>query len=382
MSRTHFLPHFFRDVRLGAPRTHLTLAPEHDDESRLHAAYAWLSRSIHQTGGQGSSKGYSYLKGWMSAYPETSGYIISSLLAYAGAFQHLEAQQHAYALGQWLLERQNMDGGFSSRQTATGGASLVFDTGMVLQGLTDLYRHGGDPAFLQAAQRCARFLSATQAEDGSWHNCYNNIPHAYHARVSWPLLDYAIYQKDERALLAAKKNFSWVMAQQGANGYWQQAHFTPKRPFANTHSLGYILEGFLEAYRILPENDWLERSQPVADRLMAVLEERGFLPGYFNAGWQEQRILPFSFACLTGSVQIARCWYLLAQISGQKRYQQAADLGLRIALAYQDIQTHDEDICGALPGSAPFFGGYLPLQFPNWATKFLMDALLERRKLH
>jgi len=33
-------------------------------------------------------------------------------------------------------------------------------------------------------------------------------------------------------------------------------------------------------------------------------------------------------------------------------------------------------IHGALPGSFPIFGRYAPLQYPNWATKFLADALM------
>jgi len=35
---------------------------------------------------------------------------------------------------------------------------------------------------------------------------------------------------------------------------------------------------------------------------------------------------------------------------------------------------------GALAGSYPLFGRYAPLQFPNWATKFLVDGLLQRER--
>ena len=38
-------------------------------------------------------------------------------------------------------------------------------------------------------------------------------------------------------------------------------------------------------------------------------------------------------------------------------------------------------IDGALAGSYPIYGRYAPLQFPNWATKFLVDSLLLRERV-
>jgi hypothetical protein len=35
---------------------------------------------------------------------------------------------------------------------------------------------------------------------------------------------------------------------------------------------------------------------------------------------------------------------------------------------------------GALPGSFPIWGRYAPLQYPNWATKFLADSLMLREE--
>ena len=36
----------------------------------------------------------------------------------------------------------------------------------------------------------------------------------------------------------------------------------------------------------------------------------------------------------------------------------------------------DERIKGAISGSYPIWGEYQRLAFPNWATKFFVDALL------
>lgn len=376
MSRFHLFTHLLHDLStpLAAPAGSLP-----DLDERLHAAYGWLSASIRAVQGKGSAKSYSYLKGWSSAYPETSGYIISTLLRYEETFQQTAARQQAEGLARWLHDQHNPDGGIYSRKEGPGSPSLVFDTGMVLHGYTDLYRATGQHTALENAQRCARFLVSAQHSDGSWWQCYNQIPHAYHARVSWPLLQYALLTNDRAAQECAHHNLNWVTAQQAENGFWDYAYFTPQRPYANTHSLGYIMEGLIESYRLAGEEHWLTSAALAADRLLAHFEQHGYLPGYFNADWQEQRIVPFSFACLTGSVQIARCWLLLGQITGKSHYTAAGLNGLAWVLRYQDIQTSDTDVRGGLPGSTPVIGGYLPLQLPNWAAKFLMDTLFEAR---
>ena len=35
---------------------------------------------------------------------------------------------------------------------------------------------------------------------------------------------------------------------------------------------------------------------------------------------------------------------------------------------------------GAISGSSPFYGRYLTLRYPNWATKFFLDAYLILKK--
>ena len=42
----------------------------------------------------------------------------------------------------------------------------------------------------------------------------------------------------------------------------------------------------------------------------------------------------------------------------------------------QDIEATDPNICGAIKGSQPIWGGYAPFTYPNWATKFFVDAML------
>lgn len=355
---------------------------EGDIDRRLHAAYGWLQQAFLAADKFGFSMGFHLFSGWKPAYPETSGYIISSLLKYERSFGSDQAELMASAAADWLLTIQNPDGGIPA-MGKTAGPSLAFDTGMVLHGFTDLYLHTGNAEVAAAARRCAQYLCATQQPDGSWPNCYKGMAHAYHARVSWPLLLFAHTFHDEEARLCAVRNLDWVVSLQGKNGYWEKAFFTRRIPFANTHSLGYILEGLLEAYLLEGKSQWLAGARLAADTLISrVMAKNGFLPGYLDASWREVKVLPYSFACLTGIAQIARSWLLLNKISAEKKYIEAARLAARYVSFFQDIETESLEIRGALPGSAPIAGGYLPFQYPNWAVKFWMDVLFDLKELH
>src|SRR5207302_11495193 len=62
------------------------------DPVHLEAAVSWLMKSIDKVDGNGSSKAYRILNGWMRPSPETSGYSIETLL-------NLEDR---YAVGKFL----------------------------------------------------------------------------------------------------------------------------------------------------------------------------------------------------------------------------------------------------------------------------------------
>jgi hypothetical protein len=44
----------------------------------------------------------------------------------------------------------------------------------------------------------------------------------------------------------------------------------------------------------------------------------------------------------------------------------------------QVVDTADPALDGAIPGSFPLFGEYMRAGYPNWATKYFIDALLLR----
>ena len=161
---------------------------------RLDEAIAWLCRTHDVTGRHGSSKGFSLLHGWFPAYPETTGYVIGTLLEYArrrGGRPDLV--RRAREMGDWERTIQEPDGGIMQGQIGTTPRrSIVFNTGQVLHGWIDL-EEDGHRGYDEAAARAARFLTDDMAADGTWDPAlqYSGLAHTYDARVAWAMLRWA-----------------------------------------------------------------------------------------------------------------------------------------------------------------------------------------------
>ena len=105
-----------------------------DWEYRTNAALTWLRRSIEVTGGQGSSHSWSPLFGWQKAYPETTGYLIETLLDYAELKQDDSLRELSLQCANWLVSTQLPSGAFPGLLAGSKEPS-VFNTAMILFGL-------------------------------------------------------------------------------------------------------------------------------------------------------------------------------------------------------------------------------------------------------
>ena len=96
--------------------TGLSKQPVHSDGIHLKSAIDWLCRAQDQRTGQndqgGVSAGWSFEDGWLPCYPETSGYIIETLLAAGKILNKPELAIRAGQIVDWELSIQNTDGSF------------------------------------------------------------------------------------------------------------------------------------------------------------------------------------------------------------------------------------------------------------------------------
>jgi hypothetical protein len=348
-------------------------------EDGIDAAVRWLGLTHDITGRRGSSKGYSLLWGWQPPFPETTGYVIGTLLDYSRRTGDASYRIRAIEMGDWEIEVQGGDGGvMEGLLTPEPRPSTVFNTGMVMHGWLDLQQIAPREEYLEAAERAGDFLRRHQATDGAWRGEaeYHGIPHTYCARVSWALVRLAEATGDDGYRQAARRQLDWVLAMQQDNGWFESCNFEPGRD-PNTHGIAYTLRGLLESAVLLGHDPYLaavrRSSEALIDRFEAL---GGRLPATFDSSWKPTA----RYECLTGLAQLGGVWLRLFEATGQTRFRDAGLEAVQRAAGHQKRSSWAA-IDGALPGSHPVYGRYAPLQFPNWATKFLVDSLMLRERL-
>jgi hypothetical protein len=346
----------------------------------VSAAVGWLCRAQDLSRSQdgGVARHFSLVTGWSSSYPETTGYIVPTLVAYAKANRDTAPLDRARRMLDWLVGIQLEEGGFQGGLIdSTPVVPVTFNTGQVLLGLACGAPEFGD-SYSAAMRKAADWLMATQDPDGCWRSqptpFANPGEKAYETHVAWGLLEADRVAPGNGYADAALANVRWALKSQKANGWFEKCCLVdPSRPL--THTLGYALRGLLEAYLYTKEPYLLEACRRSADGLLgAIRMPEGYLPGRLLPDWQAA--VPWS--CLTGAVQIAYCWLKLYTLDDNRRYRDAACAANRFVRRAVQV-AGPEDQCGGVKGSFPVFGAYGRFEYLNWACKFFIDAnLLEK----
>lgn len=347
------------------------------DKIHLEAAVHWLLKSIDVVHGNGSSKAYRFSQGWMPAYPETSGYIIETLLNLFILYEDEKYLVMAKGIGDWELSIQLEDGGFTGRELGVMQRAIVFNTGMVLLGLNSLYEKTREIKYLDAGINAGKFLIDCQDEQGCFiRNTHNNIIHTYNVRSAWGLIQLGVLAGRKEFIDAGRKNVDWAISQQLKNGYFLHNNFRANQK-ALTHSIGYVMRGFIESYLLTNERKYLDAVIKTADKIISIYGIQKKLVSEMDEEWKAVS----SYICLTGYAQIALDLLKLFKICGDLRYLNTALHLIDDVKIHQPIKNSTKAYYGAIAGSFPIYGRYAPLQFPNWATKFFIDALLLKSEI-
>ncbi|MCF6199020.1 MAG: hypothetical protein L3J67_06400 [Hyphomicrobiaceae bacterium] len=376
----HFLQQSIFDYVAGVPKACDVKDRVMDDEVHLMAALTWLDRSIEKCDGHASSKAYRFARGWMSPYPETSGYIILTLLQLSSLYPERDDQNSALRLGDFLVDMQGIEGGFAGREVGVLNTPLIFDTGMILLGLNSLARQGEDRKYEAAARRAGDFLLDSMDDTGCFvRNLSNGIIHTYNVRAAWGLMALAQTTGEQKYADGALQNADWTLRQQRDNGFFKNNIFKPGGK-ANLHGVSYVMRGLLEISRLTDGTAGKKYNEAVrltADQLVAAFREHGYIAGELNKDWSYAA----RYLCLTGYAQLSIILLKLHQETPSADYLETALSLIKLVASTQNITAQTQPYYGGVKGSHPVYGRYAPLQYPNWATKFFIDALLEKRKL-
>jgi uncharacterized protein YyaL (SSP411 family) len=337
-----------------------------NDAEHAKLCAQWLL-SAQKNSNTGYSHSYSFLNGWLPAYPETTGYIIPTMISLGKYFKESEYIHSAVKAGEWLLTIQHESGGFCD----IDGVLQIFDTGQIIEGLIELFKYTNDKIYINAATKAGGFLCEHQNEDGCWtRNAYNGISHSYYSKVGANLLKLAVLISDEKFFDAGNKNIQWTINQQTQNAYFRYMAFK-RTELPYLHNIIYVLEGLLESYLINRNEKVLNCLQKTVDCLLEVSLRDAYLYSQYDSRWK-----PFKREyCLTGLAQWARLLFQLTFLSENDLFKNEATKTL-LFLKKLHIQNGSPRISGGLPGSYPIWGRYSRLSIPNWAVKFFADALL------
>ncbi len=328
----------------------------------------------------GVARHYCLVSGWGASYPECTGYIVPTMIREGQISGDALLTQRARMMLDWLVRIQMPNGAFRGGSMASSlNVPVTFNTGQILIGLASGVSEFG-MAYRPAMQAAADWLVSTQDSDGCWRK--HPTPFAspgektYETHAAWGLFEAARVEPRRGYAEAAMRNLYWALSHQNDEGWFANCCLSdPSNPL--THTLGYVLRGLIAGYEFTQDGTVLVQACKTAEGILGAMRPDGFLPGRLDCRWKGT----VRWSCLTGTVQIAACWLLLYRATGDVRFRNAALVANRYARSTVRSDGPPETR-GALKGSFPVSGEYAKFQYPNWATKFFIDANRLEKAVH
>jgi hypothetical protein len=355
-------------------------------EPHLVAALDWLTRAqdVNPTGG--ISRGFSHvrnryfrLRGWEPDYPETTGYIIPTLLAAARRFEREDLVSRALLAATWECGLQLPSGAVQGGVVGEPLSPSAFNTGQVILGWLAAFNESREARYADAATAAAYFLMDNLDADGIWRRAHSRFAMPgdalYNARTAWALAECSRTLGLRGARDSAWRALRAVSRRQHASGWLPDCCLTdPREPLL--HTIAYAIRGLVEGGRILEDQRLVAAGASAASALAEQVQFDGWLSGRYAAGWRAAA----PWACLTGQAQMATNWIRLYEITHEKKWLEPAGRVIGYLKRTQDRFASEPGIAGGIAGSDPVEGDYGAYETLSWATKFFVDALLRHER--
>jgi len=351
----------------------------HPDEKQkklaIGRAVNWLLQAQKATSDEGMGS-FHLVNQWSSSYPETTGYIIPTLLQYASANNDNNIQEAAIGASDWLIEIQRPPGGWQGGRVNENKPPIVFNTAQIIRGLMAVYKQTNNQKYLDSAIKAGDWLCSIQDKDGTWtRHALMNKARVYDSYVDFPLLILHKETRLEKYKKHAILNLDWIVDQkQHENGWFEDCDNTIKRNHKPIlHTIAYTIDGLLDAGIYLEERKYIVAAKKAADVLKEKFDRDGFLHGRYDSNWNGSEHM-----IMTGCAQMSIVWHKIAHYAGNSNYADTAGRmnSLLVNLQNRKIKKESKNTLGAINGSFPLWGRYEPFAYPNWATKYLTDALM------
>lgn len=351
------------------------------DRDHLMAAATWLECAQDSTGDGGIAGRYSLRSGWTSSYPETTGYLVPTLLSLEQALGQPRFAERARRCVDFLLSVQLESGAFPGMEIAHNRTEpSVFNSAQIICGLRAWHQASNDERAIKAAERACDWLIAEQDGDGAWRkHIYGETAYTYMAHAACWIAELGAYLGRQDYLNAARAHLEWVLScQDPITGFFDNCGFSAeehRQRRGPTHTIAYTIWGVLMTSRILGHDAGMQAARKAACAVARRLELSRWLPGVLDHRWRGCA----TYACLTGNAQMALIWLELHRLHYDPTLLSAACKAIDLIKRAQPMTAGDTGVRGGIPGSDPVWGDYISLRIPNWAAKFYIDALIEQR---
>jgi hypothetical protein len=358
------------------------VADQADLPAHLEATYQWICKAQDAGPDAGVCGIFDLWSGtWSESYPETTGYIIPTLLALAEARDDEEPRRRALRMADWSCEQQMQDGAVLSGLLGMRRGPAVFNTGQAVLGWVSAFEQSAEQRYALAARRACEWLLANQSPDGAWRtnlSVMTSAPvFAYNVRCAWALIYAGAVLGEPRFAAAAQHAADWTLQQQNDAGWFANNSFAlGEVPLL--HTIAYVIEGLAAMHAFTREPRYLQAAQRAVDAVVRCYEN-GRLAGRLDERWHPT----VSWRCPTGEAQIAGVLHRLARELPSSGYREVArrvvaDLSaVQLSLSGGTARgAASGPAAGGVPGSFPLWGEYVRFGLPNWAAKFFLDALM------
>ena len=327
----------------------------------------WLNKSFSHNKDFGSSAYCNVLGMWSGPYPETTGYLLPTLVK---ARKILNDTYWIDLAGKQLLyfERiQNNDGSFKREN---GKKALVFDTSQILLGLCVLSKENIFVTEKPSIEKAYLWILSRINDEGEFtdNNFVKDYNPSYYSRIIWALLE-AEKIIGIKTDLKTIKLYDNIKSLQNPNGTFDKFAFSPDEP-GYTHTLIYTIRGLWESAKLLQDSQGITKMESTVNVLDDLINRKGKLAGSYNDNWNGD----YSFVCSVGNCQLALLKVLMKKRDGSADALKNIDLLLKPVLKSQRMAGLNK---GAIPSSIPIYGKYQRFKYTNWTQKFFLDSILE-----
>jgi uncharacterized protein YyaL (SSP411 family) len=352
------------------------------DEKHLAETAGWLARAQDSSADGGVSRSYKTAKyrghgpyGWQASYPETTGYIIPTMIALSRIPTDTTVVDRAIRMADWEIEIQLDSGAVMGSVVTAPPSPAVFNTGQVIFGWLAAFKKTEDQKYLNSAIRAGDYLFSVQETDGSWKKGNSkyalNESTTYNTRVAWALIELGLEIQRSEYIEAGKRNIDYALTKQKDNGWFSDNCLNdPNRPLL--HTIAYATQGILESGICLNESKYIDAGLKTLDALLSCQREDGGLPGRLASDWSSEA----NWDCVTGDAQVAVTWLRAYTITNNKKYREAARRAIDFIKRTQNLEHPNPGIRGGVKGSFPFDGPYGQYEMLSWAAKFFCDAVM------